>query len=68
VRPVVSLLLPPLLQDHLGRVDLVFRPFLRHVSVEEDGLVDVGTFRLRVRVEVGVGCGVVGLRLGLVVR
>ena len=44
MRPVVSLLLPPLLLNHLPLVDIVPCPFIRHVLVEEDRLVDVRMF------------------------
>lgn len=61
----MTLLLPPLLQDHLLVVDLALRPQLRIVLVvEEDGLEDVvgdvGGVDVR-----GVALGVLGVRVGI---
>lgn len=39
--PVVALLLPPLLENDLVRVDIALRPLILHLVIQEDRLIDM---------------------------
>lgn len=45
MRPVMTLLLPPLLLDDLIRIDLVTRPLALHVPVEKNCLINMRMLR-----------------------